>query len=106
LGIIGDEQTIDIPNLKPILNYRMDAGRTLIIWSKGVADSIDIYVDRKDGQGMKYLANDSQPDYLDTFELPEGTASAVWEYQAIYRIADAQVGQFSDVMKVTVSQRP
>lgn len=106
LGIIGDEQVIDIPNLKPVLNYRIDAGRVLIIWYKGVADSIDIYADRKDGQGMKYLANDSQPDYLDTFELPEGTASAVWEYQAIYRIADAQVGQFSDVMKVTVSQRP
>ena len=66
---------------------------------------VHIYVDRKDGQGFVYLANDSQPDYLDTFPVPAGVASAVWEYKAIYRIGDDQVGQFSEAVKVTVTKQ-
>ena len=105
LGIVGDEQVINIPNLKPELKSRLDANRPLIIWSKGPADSIDIYVDRKDGSGFVFLATDSQPDYLDTFPVPAGVASAVWEYKAIYRIGDEQVGQFSETVKVTVTRQ-
>ncbi|MBI4711722.1 MAG: hypothetical protein HY762_00185 [Planctomycetes bacterium] len=105
LGIVGDEQTIDIPNLKPALKYRLDAGRPLIIWLKGPADSIDIYVDRKDGKGFVYLANDSQPDYLDTFPIPAGVTTAVWDYKAVYRIGDDPVGQFSEPIQVTVTRK-
>lgn len=105
LGIVGDEQVIDIPNLKPVLKSRLDAGRPLIIWSKGQADSIDIYVDRKDGAGFVFLATDSQPDYLDTFPVPAGVASAVWDYKAIYCIGDEQVGQFSAPIQVTVTRQ-
>ncbi|MEW6027085.1 MAG: hypothetical protein AB1599_07320 [Planctomycetota bacterium] len=106
LGIVGDEQTIDIPNLKPELKSRLDVGRPLIIWSKGPAESIDIYVDRKDGSGFVFLANDTHPDYLDTFELPAGQNSAIWDYRAVYRMDDVQVGQFSDTIHVTVSRLP
>ncbi|MFH0889063.1 MAG: hypothetical protein V1871_07650 [Planctomycetota bacterium] len=105
LGIVGDEQVIDIPNLKPLLKSRLDAGRPLIIWSKDPADSIDIYVDRKDGQGFVFLATDTQPDYLDTFPVPAGVASQVWDYKAIYRIGDSQVGKFSDPIQVTVTRQ-
>ena len=106
LGIIGDEQTVDIPNLKPILKSRLDVGRPLVVWTKGPADSIDIYVDRKDSAGFVYLANDSQPNYLDTFELPAGQNSAIWDYRAVYKIGDDQVGQFSDPIQVTVTKQP
>ena len=105
LGIVGDEQVIDIPNLKPVLKSRLDAGRPLIIWKKGPANSIDIYVDRKDGSGFVYLANDSQPDYLDTFPVPAGMPSAIWSYKAVYRIGDEQVGQFSEPISVTVTRQ-
>jgi len=105
LGLVSDEQVIDIPNLKPVLNHRLDVGRPLILWSKGPATSIDIYVDRKDGLGFAYLANDSQPDYLDTFPVPAGVTTAVWDYKAVYKIGDDQVGQFSDPMPVTVSRQ-
>lgn len=105
LGIVGDEQVIDIPNLKPVLKSRLDAGRPLIIWFKGPADSIDIYVDRKDRQGFVYLATDSQPDYLDTFPMPDDITSAVWDYKAIYRIGDDRVGQFSEPIQVTVTRQ-
>lgn len=105
LGIVGDEQVIDIPNLKPVLGSRLDAGRPLIIWPKGPADSIDIYVDRKDGLGFVFLATDTQPDYLDTFPVPAGVASQVWDYKGIYRIGDSQVGKFSDPIQVTVTRQ-
>jgi hypothetical protein len=105
LGIVGDEQVIDIPNLKPVLKSRLDAGRPLIIWKKDHTDSIDIYVDRKDGMGFVYLANDSQPDYLDTFPVPAGITSVVWDYKAIYKIGDEQVGKFSEPIQVTVTRQ-
>ncbi|MBI4713208.1 MAG: hypothetical protein HY762_07920 [Planctomycetes bacterium] len=105
LGIVGDEQTIDIPNLKPVLNSRLDAERPLIIWKKGPADSIDIYVDRKDGLGFVFLATDTQPDYLDTFPIPAGITTALWDYKAIYKIGDDQVGRFSEPIQVTVTRK-
>jgi hypothetical protein len=105
MGIVGDEQVIDIPNLKPVLNSRLDVGRPLILWKRGPADSIDIYVDRKDGLGFVYLANDSQPDYLDTFPVPAGVTTAVWDYKAVYKIGDDQVGQFSEPISVTVTRK-
>ena len=105
LGLVGDEQVIDIPNLKPVLKHRLDAGRPMIIWKKGPADAIDIYVDRKDGGGFVFLVTDTFPDYLDTFPVPAGVQTAVWDYKAVYSINDEQVGQFSDPMPVTVSRQ-
>ena len=106
LGIVGDEQVIDIPNLKPMLTSRLDVGRPMIIWFKGPADSINIYVDRKDGKGFVYLATDSQPDYLDTFPMPDDVPAVVWDYKAVYRIGDDPVGQFSEPISVTVTRQP
>jgi len=105
LSIVGDEQVIDIYNLKPMLTYRLDGERPLIIWKKGQADSINIYVDRKDGKGFVFLATDSYPDYLDTFPLPDGVVTVVWDYKGIYRIGDETVGQFSELIEVTVTRK-
>ncbi|MEK7310230.1 MAG: hypothetical protein AAB038_05375 [Planctomycetota bacterium] len=106
LGIVGDEQVIDVLNLKPVLKSRLDAGRPMIIWFKGSADSIEIYVDRKDGAGFVFLAIDTYPDYIDKFPMPEGLEAVVWDYKAVYRISDKHVGQFSDVISVTVTRQP
>jgi len=92
LGIVGDEQAPNIPSLKPQLKSRVDAGRPLIIWTKGRADALDIYVDRLDGAGFVFLATDIKPDYLDTTPVPAGANSVVYDYKAIYRIRDEQVG--------------
>ena len=105
LGIVGDEQVIDITNLQPVLKHRLDGDRAMILWKKGPADSIDIYVDRKDGLGFVYLANDSQPDYLDTFPVPAGVTTVVWDYKARYKIGDDQVGLFSEPIQVTVTRK-
>jgi len=105
LGIVGDEQTVEINKLKPELKSDIVAGHPVIKWTKGHADALDIFVDRNDGAGFVFLATDSHPDYTDTTPLPQGVESAVWEYQAIYKINDEQVGKYSESIKVTVSKK-
>jgi len=104
LGIIGDENEVDPSTLKPILIGALDAGRPLIKWTKATATSIDIYVERVAGSGFSFLANDSQPDYIDTFPIPDGVTSVVWKYKAIYKIGDEQVGMWSEAISITVTR--
>ena len=105
LGIVGDEHVVDRLELKPVLKSRLDGEYPVIIWKKGVADRINIYVDRKDGKGFVFLTTDSQPDYIDKHPMPKGVESLVWDYKAIYLIGDDQVGQFSEPIQVTVTRQ-
>lgn len=104
LGIIGAEIVVDYNALKPKLKTKLNGTYPVIIWKKGVADSINIYVDRRDGKGFVFLANDVIPDYIDTHPLPAGVDSDVWDYKARYRVGDNETGQFSDEVSVTVTR--
>lgn len=104
LGIIGTEQSRDTMEMKPVLKIRTEAGKPRIIWKKGDADSLDIYVDRGDNKGFVYLANDFSPDYTDNTPLSGESRTAEWRYKAIYRLKDEQVGSFSDEVSVTVKK--
>jgi len=104
LGIIGAEQDFDPSALKPLLTYKTSVQGVLIIWKKNFADAIDLYVDRKDGEGWRFLARDTEPDYLDTAQLAAATQTAVWDYKGVYVINDEQVGQWSEVISVTVTK--
>jgi hypothetical protein len=88
--------------MKPTLKGGLDAVIPLVKWEKGDADSIDIFVDRNDGKGFIFLANDSQPDYIDTFPI---STTATWEYKGIYKIADDHVGEYSDGIAITVTKQ-
>lgn len=105
LGIEGPEHVVDPQTMKPVLKGGLDANRPLIKWNKGDADSIDIYVDRTLNDNYAYLANDSEPDYIDTYPLPGGAVTATYRYKAIYRIGDEQVGQFSEPLTITVTKQ-
>ena len=104
LGIIGAETDEAILEMKPVLKVKLSAGKPEIIWKKGNADSIDLYVDRGDGKSYVYLANDSAPNYTDTAILSNGAKVSEWKYKGIYRIKDEQVGQFSDEISVVVKK--
>jgi len=103
LGIIGAEQSTDTTSLKPVLKLSIVANEVIVKWTKGKATSIDFYVDRSDGKGMVYLANDYSPDYEDRITLGPDSPPALWSYRAIYRVGDKQVGQYSDVVSITVN---
>ena len=103
MRIVGPEQVVDPDELQPVLKEGKDAGRPKIIWSKGHADALSIYVDRRDGNNYRFLATDTEPDYVDTFSIPAGQDSAVWDYKAIYILNDEEVGQFSEPITITVT---
>jgi hypothetical protein len=102
LGVIGSEKIIDSSAWKPVLGIKTQAGHPIVTWSKGDADALEIWGDRGDGQGFRFLDLDMKPDFPDNAPLPAPGTSAVWKYRAIYRLDDQQVGQWSDVISVTV----
>ncbi len=63
-------------------------------------DACEIQVERAAAAGFALLAQDTTPGYTDTAPFP--AAPAKWSYRAIYRVGDAQVGVWSNVVSVTV----
>jgi hypothetical protein len=102
LWIIGTAQVIDPTTWKPILNVQVIAGHPVIMWTKGKASGIEIWVDRGDGNGFVLLAVNNEPNTTDPAPLPASGVSATWKYKAIYRLHDEPVGQWSDVMSISV----
>ncbi len=105
LQIIGEESEDNVNTWKPILKVQMQAGSPNILWTKGNSSGIKIWVDRSDGQGFRFLAIDTQPDYLDKHPLPAQGQSALWKYQASYILKDEEVGEISDIIEVSVKGR-
>jgi hypothetical protein len=96
LRIIGSEITIDSASWKPVLNVKIKAGHPVIIWTKGHASAIEIWVDR--GEGFVFFTINTEPDTPDNTALPSPPTQ--WKYKAIYRLHDEQVGGWSDVMSI------
>ena len=102
LWIIGPAQVTDPTTWKPILHVQLKAGHPVILWTKGKASAIEIWVDRGDGNGFVLLAVNNEPNTTDPAPLPPPGTSATWRYKAIYRLHDEPVGQWSDVMSISV----
>jgi hypothetical protein len=43
-----------------------------------------------------------RPDYIDKSNLPAAGITAVWKYKMIYLLKDEVIGNWSDVVTVTV----
>jgi len=102
LWIIGAAKVVDPSTWKPVLGTQNKAGHPIITWTKGKASALEIWVDRNDGNGFVLLTISTQPNTADNAPLPAPGTSAVWKYKAIYRYHDEQVGQWSDVISITV----
>lgn len=100
LSIVGSTQVVDPDGWKPIIDIAIKAGRPVIQWTKGDADSIEIWADRGDDKGLSFHTITTDPAYIDANPAP--STSALWKYKAIYRLRDAQVGSWSDVISVAV----
>ncbi len=102
LWLVGGEQKIDPTTWKPALSIFLQAGHPVIAWTKGRAGAIEIWVDRMDGNNFILLATDTEPYTNDNTPLPASGSGAVWKYKAIYRLHDAPVGHWSDVISIAV----
>ena len=105
LGVVAPIATpIDVTTLKPDLIVKLNVGRPHIKWVKGVADAVDLYVDRDDGAGFVLLGRLLKNEYIDGVSLTAPKIFDEWKYKAIYVIADTQVGLFSNVISVDVKK--
>ena len=98
IGIIAEAIVIDPATMQPELKLIKSGDGIIVKWKKGAADSIRLEVDR--GSGFQFLAIDTQPDYTDTFALPE--TPATWKYRGIYQIKDQAVGLMSQVVYISL----
>jgi hypothetical protein len=105
LGLFGSEQGApDWNTFGPVLKVtRAPAGIT-VGWGwqgkRAFLDMIEIEVDRGDGKGWRFLANDTTPGYVDTEPVPASPVK--WQYRAIYRVDDIRMGQWSAEAVVVV----
>lgn len=92
----------DFDTLAPDLTATVAGGVVKLGWGwQGYGkwlDQCEIQVDR--GSGWQVLTFDTTPDYNDTTPYP--AALTQWKYRAIYRVDDAQAGQWSPVVSVNV----
>jgi hypothetical protein len=105
LGTVGAEQGApDLATVQPILTATINGSRVDLGWGWGgngnFLDMLEIQVDRSDGKGFVVLVFDTTPDYTDSTPFP--ATATKWTYRAIYRVNDAQVGQWSAPVSVTV----
>ncbi|PZR73800.1 MAG: hypothetical protein DLM73_09705 [Chthoniobacterales bacterium] len=105
LGIEGSQQTgPDYATLQPDISAAINGTHVDVGWDwSGFAnflDLIEIQVDRNDTKGFVALAFDTTPGYVDTQPFP--ATPVKWTYQAIYRVGDSRVGQWSKPVSVTV----
>ena len=92
---------IDPDIWKPVLNIRLQAGHPQIIWTKGDAAALEIWVDRGDGS-YAFLVINTEPYTLDNGPLPSPDTSQIWHYKAIYILHDKRAGEWSNIISVTV----
>jgi hypothetical protein len=100
LQIIGPVIVIDPASWKPALSIQHNAGHPVIVWTKGQAGAIEIWANRDDGRGFAFFTINTEPNTLDNTPLPPPDTAVNWQYKAIYRLHDEQVGQWSDVLSI------
>jgi hypothetical protein len=105
LGIIAPTNVVDLTTLQPSLIVRLDAGRPHIKCQKGVADAIDLYVDRRDSVGFTLIGRLLKTDFIDTANLPAATPLAEWDYKAMYVIGNDNVGLMSALESIIVKKQ-
>jgi hypothetical protein len=103
LGIIGEEDTTDLNQSHPGLTRSAlaMAGNVQIDFNKTVSDGVEVYSKRGSETEFSFLALDTQPPYVDT--RPNlGPGPETRQYRSRYVLNDAPIGNWSDVLTVTV----
>lgn len=97
MGIIGDEQTIDIPASQPKMKAtKSETGYVLSFSLNNFFDAVKIFRQRP-GESKVFIAIDTSSPYLDTEAMVNGT-----KYTAFFMIGDNSVGLESDAVVISI----
>ena len=89
MGVVGDEQVVDVPNSKPILKLKKVLSGIQIDFNLlGYFDGLNIY--KLVGGNWVYLAHDTSSPYIDTHPVTGEN-----KYHACYVLGDTEVGIMS-----------
>jgi len=87
--------------LQPDLTFDFNAGHPVLYWYHKGTDALLIEADYGTGS-FGLVTIQMTTSFEDNTPLPLPGNVALWKYRAIYRIRDAQVGQWSKVLEISV----
>jgi len=94
LGIVGDEQVIDVATSQPELKLSKDPSGTRIDFDlKGYFDAVHVYRKTDTDADFVYLATDTSSPYIDTTPGLKGAVN----YRSVYVLNDKEVGLVSAI---------
>jgi hypothetical protein len=103
LGIIGDETTFDEGAYAPEIKGETTPDGAKVKFTKKGVDGINVYSRSKGDSTWEKLAFDSSSPYLDARPLQTPGTPEVREYRGRGVINDVEIGQFSDIISITIS---
>jgi hypothetical protein len=104
LRLIGIKTTIDANAAKPVLSVQLvQGGKPELHWLKAKFTGLHIFADYDNWGNFTLIAQGSKNNWTDKKALPANGVSAVWAYKAIYVQGDDEVGQMSEMIRVTVT---
>jgi len=95
---------IDFASLQPALSVDFQGGHPVLHWKSNSTDVIELEADHGTGT-FNLLTIQLTPGYQDNTPLPTSGTAVLWKYRTIYRIHDAQIGHWSQVLEVGVKGR-
>ncbi len=96
MGIETSSSQFNPADGKPVLKISVsDGGHPIIEYVKSKYQGINIYVDRGDDAGFKFMVTCNDPSCTDLAPLPAVGKSALWTYRALYLYAGRETGTVS-----------
>lgn len=102
LGIIGPVSSVDYATAKPVLKVIKGANGITIDFNKSEFDGVKIFSRCGSETEFSFLANDTNPPYLDTRQNQNSSKAELREYYAVYILNDDTIGLESEIYKITV----
>ena len=99
--VIGGGGPAPDPNARPSLTGRVNGGRVELRFVKGVYDGVTVQTQAVDSQEWVYLDKVTVAPCVDA--RPATPATAIRRYRAMYFKRNADIGQWSETVSVTLS---